>query len=65
MMEATLLLATIAQHFQFRAAPGHVVTPTPSFTLRPKHGIRMRLEKRASPQADLASTVPLSTPAKA
>jgi cytochrome P450 len=65
MMEATLLLATIGQHFQFRAAPGHVVTPTPSFTLRPKHGIRMRLEKRASPQADLASTVPLSTPAKA
>jgi cytochrome P450 len=46
MMEATLLLATIAQRFQFRAEPGHVVTPSPSFTLRPKHGVRMRLEKK-------------------
>jgi cytochrome P450 len=46
MMEATLLLATIAQHFQFRVVPGHPVMPTPSFTLRPKQGIRMGLESR-------------------
>jgi len=56
MMEATLLLATIAQRFQFRAEPGHVVTPSPSFTLRPKQGIRMRLEKRTSQQAVAAAT---------
>ena len=46
MMEATLLLATIAQRFRFRAVPEHPVTPVPSFTLRPKHGIRMTLEAR-------------------
>ncbi len=62
MMEATLLLATIAQQFQFRAEPGHVVTPSPSFTLRPKHGVRIRIEKRMSPQVALASPLPLSAP---
>ena len=46
MMEATLLLATIGQRFQFRAVAGHPVVPAPSFTLRPKHGIRMILEAR-------------------
>jgi cytochrome P450 len=46
MMEATLLLATIAQRFRFRAVPGHPVVPVPSFTLRPKHGILMTFEAR-------------------
>jgi cytochrome P450 len=50
MMEAVLLLATIAQRFRFRAVPEHPVTQIPSFTLRPKHGIRMTLEKRSAPQ---------------
>jgi cytochrome P450 len=63
MMEATLLLATIAQRFQFRAEPGHVVTPTPSFTLRPKQGIRMRLEKRSMPQVVPSANDPRSVPA--
>jgi cytochrome P450 len=45
-MEAVLLLATIAQHFRLRAVPEHEVIPVSSFTLRPKHGIRMTLEKR-------------------
>jgi cytochrome P450 len=44
MMEATLLVAAIAQKFQLRLAPGHPVVPLPSFTLRPKYGIKMRLE---------------------
>jgi cytochrome P450 len=65
MMEATLLLATIAQRFQFRAEPGHVVTPTPSFTLRPKQGIRMRIQERGSPKAAPAASFPLSAPAEA
>ena len=64
MMEATLLLATIAQRFQFRAEAGHVVTPSPSFTLRPKHGVRMRLEKRAWPQV-IAVIPHLTAPAQA
>ncbi len=46
-MEAALLLATIAQRFQLRSVPGHSVIPVPSFTLRPKHGIVMKLEQRA------------------
>ena len=62
MMEATLLLATLAQHFQFRAVSNEAITPTPSFTLRPKQGIRMRLEKRSAPQAERTS-VPLTAPA--
>jgi cytochrome P450 len=48
MMEATLLLATIAQTFQLRAVPDHPVVPIPSFTLRPKYGLRMTLESRLS-----------------
>jgi cytochrome P450 len=46
MMEATLLLASIARCFQFRLESGHPVVPMPSFTLRPKHGIRMAVQKR-------------------
>jgi cytochrome P450 len=45
-MEATLLLATIAQRFRMRSVPGNVVEPVPSFTLRPKHGIPMTLQAR-------------------
>jgi cytochrome P450 len=41
MMEANLLLATIAQGFQLRLVPGHPVAALPSITLRPKHGMRM------------------------
>jgi cytochrome P450 len=48
MMEATLLLATIAQHYAFRLVPGHPVTPWPVVTLRPRYGMRMTLHRRAS-----------------
>jgi cytochrome P450 len=46
-MEATLLLATIAQRFRIRLVPGHPVVPMPSITLRPRHGVRGKLEARA------------------
>jgi cytochrome P450 len=39
MMELVLVLATIAQRFRFTLAPGHDVTPTATFTLRPANGI--------------------------
>ncbi len=39
MMEMVLVLATIAQRFHFRLAPGAVVTPQPTFTLRPTPGV--------------------------
>ncbi|MGI8909501.1 MAG: cytochrome P450 [Rubrobacteraceae bacterium] len=45
-MEAVLLLATIAQQFRLRSAPGERISPQPSITLRPKNGMRMVLEKR-------------------
>jgi cytochrome P450 len=47
MMEATLLLATIAQKFSFSLAPGPPVAPFFSVTLRPKNGLPMRLHRRA------------------
>lgn len=47
LMEAQLLLATIAQKFRFSLVPGHSVIPQPSITLRPKHGIRITVHRRA------------------
>jgi cytochrome P450 len=46
LMEATLLLATIAQRFRFRLAPGAAVKPMLSVTLRPAEGIPMVLSAR-------------------
>jgi cytochrome P450 len=46
LMEATLLLATIAQRFRFRLAPGAAVKPMLSVTLRPAAGISMTLSAR-------------------
>jgi cytochrome P450 len=46
MMEATLILAAIAQRFRLALIPGQRVTPTPYITLRPEPGLRMRLERR-------------------
>ncbi len=45
MMEATLLLAAIAQRFRLRMVPGHKVVPVPSITLRPKYGIKMSMHQ--------------------
>jgi cytochrome P450 len=46
MMEATLLLAAIAQHFRMRMVRGQRVEALGSITLRPKNGIRVELEER-------------------
>jgi cytochrome P450 len=45
-MEGALVLATIAQRFRMRLAPGHPVEKQPLVTLRPKHGMRMVIEAR-------------------
>lgn len=42
MIEAVLLLATLAQRFRLDLVPGHAVVPQPSITLRPRHGILVR-----------------------
>jgi cytochrome P450 len=49
MMEAVLLLATVASRFQLRQLEQPPVVPVPSFTLRPKHGIPMTLHRRENP----------------
>jgi cytochrome P450 len=46
LMESALLLATIARRFRFRLAPGAVVTPLPSMTLRPAHGVKVIVTER-------------------
>jgi cytochrome P450 len=69
MMEAVLLLATIARRFQLHPVAEQRVVPMPSFTLRPKDGIRVALEERpqrtvGSPgyAAPTVATSPISEP---
>lgn len=51
MMEATLLLAAIAQRFRMRLAPQQHIEAMGSITLRPKNGIRVELQKRPARQS--------------
>jgi len=48
MIEAVLVLATIAQRFRFRMTPGQPVTPWPTVTLRPLEGLPMELVPRTA-----------------
>lgn len=43
MMEAQLIMATIAQRYQLRLAPGHRVEPRVLLTMRPRYGLPMTL----------------------
>ena len=43
LMEAQLVLATVAQRFHLDLVPGHPITPAPTLTLRPKHGVLVTL----------------------
>lgn len=45
-MEARLLLAAIARRWRMHLEPGQDLDPLPAITLRPRNGIRMRLERR-------------------
>ncbi len=45
-MEAVLILVTIAQRFRLRLDPSHPLEVLPALSLRPKHGLKMTLEKR-------------------
>ncbi len=45
-MEGILLIATLAQHWQMRLVPNHVVALRPVITLRPKYGMRMTVTRR-------------------
>jgi cytochrome P450 len=46
LMEARLILATIAQRFALRLVPGQQIDIQPQVTLRPKFGMKMNLETR-------------------
>ncbi len=50
MMEARLLLATIAQQYRLAVKPGYKVVPEPLITLRVKGGLPVTLHKRAERQ---------------
>ncbi|HEX8422351.1 MAG TPA: cytochrome P450 [Pyrinomonadaceae bacterium] len=47
LMEAQLVLATVATRYRLRLTPGQRVEPEASITLHPRHGIRMTLEPRS------------------
>ncbi len=51
-MEATLVLATIARKFRLRLVADHPVVPLASITLRPRHGVRVILESRQKKDAE-------------
>jgi cytochrome P450 len=44
--ELVLVIATLAQRWKPRLAPGQIVEPQPLITLRPKYGMKMLLEAR-------------------
>jgi cytochrome P450 len=46
MMEAKLVLAVAVQRFRFEAVPETSVSLLPSATLRPRHGVRLRVAAR-------------------
>lgn len=46
MMEARLVLATIAQRYTLELDPGQVIETEPLITLRPRHGMRMQARAR-------------------
>ena len=46
LMEASLILATIAQKYRLALAPDAVIAPLPSMTLRPAQGVKVVLSRR-------------------
>ncbi len=51
-MEATLILAAVAQKYRLRLVPDHPVVPLASITLRPRYGVRVMLESRQPRSAE-------------
>jgi cytochrome P450 len=51
LMEAVLVIATLAQSWRLRLSPGHRVQTHPTHILRPRYGMQMILEERRESQA--------------
>lgn len=47
LMEMVAIAAMLSQRFEFDLVPGHPVVPAQSLTLRPRHGIRTVVRRRA------------------
>ena len=45
-MESILLIATLATRWRMRRVPDHPVEPNPVITLRPKYGMKMKVERK-------------------
>ncbi len=59
-MEAVLILATIAQRYRLRLVPGQTITPHAALTLRPNPNIQMTLEpRRPSVTVDATQSEPV------
>jgi hypothetical protein len=52
--EAILCLATLAQKFELRLKPGHVVNPVCRLTLRPEGGMPMTILTRSQSASAVA-----------
>ncbi|NJN15732.1 MAG: cytochrome P450 [Oscillochloris sp.] len=59
LMEATLILATIAARYRLEPLPGRTITPQPAITLRPVEGLHVTLQKR--PEAQPYSSIHQAT----
>ncbi|HUA00282.1 MAG TPA: cytochrome P450 [Candidatus Aquilonibacter sp.] len=62
LMEAAIVIATLAQKFRLSLLPGQDVTPEPLVTLRPRNHIRMKLHARAASRAQGDRSVATSAP---
>jgi cytochrome P450 len=47
LIEAELAIAAVAQRYRLELLPGHPVVAQPMITLRPKHGMQMRVHARS------------------
>ena len=47
LIEAQLVVATMAQRYRLHLVPGHTVDPWPLITLRPRFGMPMTIERRS------------------
>ena len=50
LLEAHLIVATLAQRYRLHLVPGHRVEPWPLITLRPRFGMPMTIERRTAPR---------------
>jgi cytochrome P450 len=50
-IEGTLVTAMMSRHFTYELVPGFPIEPEATFTLRPRHGMRM-VARRRDPSHD-------------